>query len=222
MIRFQAAARRRGVTELAAPIAHEEIDRRARLRAAASLAIALEVRHASVGSHSHAVGWLAARLAARLGLSCDEVELVRLAGSLHDLGKIAITEEIIGKPGPLDAAERVLLRRHPRVAYRMLTTVGIEPVATWVLHAHEHWDGSGYPGRLAGDEIPLPSRIVLVADAYDSMTRDRPYRRRIPEERALAEIVRCAGTQFDPEVVGALALELAELADMEGALEGVG
>ena len=203
-------AHRQGALGIPDPLEREETERRSRLRAAAGLARALELRHAETGTHSHAVGALAARLAARLGLSADEVELVRLAGSLHDLGKLTITEEILGKPGPLDEGERALLRRHPRVAYRMLSSLGIEPVATWVLHSHERWDGTGYPTRIAGEEIPLGSRIVFVADAYDAMTWDRPYRRKRTHAEAVAELERCAGTQFDPHVVAALAAELAE------------
>ena len=206
-------AHRQGAIELPSEYAAEEGERRARLRAAAGLARALELRHAATGSHSHAVGALSARLAARLGLSLDEIELARLAGSLHDLGKLTITEEILGKPGLLDDAERALLRRHPRVAYRMLSSLGIEPVATWVLHSHERWDGTGYPSRIAGDEIPLGSRIVFVADAYDAMTWDRPYRRKRTHAEAVAELERCAGSQFDPRVVEALASELASEAN---------
>src|SRR6266545_2022870 len=125
-------------------------------------------------------------------------ELIRLAASLHDLGKLAIPEEILRKPGPLTDAERLVLERHPQIGYRMLESLGVDPVATWVLHHHERWDGTGYPDGLHGDEIPLGARIILVADAYDAMTSDRVYRSRLTEEEALLELERCADSQFDP------------------------
>jgi putative nucleotidyltransferase with HDIG domain len=177
-------------------------DRAARLRAAASLAHAVDARDAYTGSHSYMVGELSARLARSMGLGGDQVELIRLAGSLHDLGKLAIPEEILRKPGPLNEAERLVLERHPQIGFRMLDSLGVEPVASWVLHHHERWDGEGYPERLGGERIPLGSRILFVADAYDAMTTDRVYRSRLSHERAMAELERCAGTQFDPEVVG--------------------
>jgi diguanylate cyclase (GGDEF)-like protein len=185
-------------------------DRAARLRAAASLAHAVDARDAYTGSHSYMVGELAARVAVRMGLEGDQVELTRLAGSLHDLGKLAIPEEILRKPGPLNEAERLVLERHPQIGFRMLDSLGVEPVATWVLHHHERWDGAGYPERLGGDRIPLGSRILLVADAYDAMTTDRIYQSRLSHDRAMAELERCAGTQFDPDVVSAFMEEFDE------------
>ncbi|MGH2996902.1 MAG: HD-GYP domain-containing protein, partial [Gaiellaceae bacterium] len=148
--------------------------------------------------------------AQRLALDPEAVELTRLAGSLHDLGKLAIPEEILRKPGPLNEAERLVLERHPQIGYRMLDSLGVEPVATWVLHHHERWDGTGYPDRKRGDEIPLGSRIIFVADAYDAMTTDRVYRSRLTHDHAIAELERCAGTQFDPLVVAAFRAEFDE------------
>ena len=176
-------------------------DREARLHAAASLAQAVDERDAYTGRHSYVVGELAARVARLLGLETEEVELVRLAGSLHDLGKLAIPEEILRKPGPLSEAELLVLRRHPQIGFRMLRSLGVDPVSQWVLHHHERWDGRGYPHGIGGEEIPLGSRILFVADAYDAMTSDRVYRPRVDHERAMTELERCAGTQFDPEVV---------------------
>jgi diguanylate cyclase (GGDEF)-like protein len=185
-------------------------DRAARYRAAASLAKAVDARDAYTGSHSERVGELAARIAVRLGVDPEQVELTRLAGSLHDLGKLAIPEEILRKPGPLTDGERLVLERHPQIGFRMLESLGVDPVADWVLHHHERWDGCGYPDGIPGDQIPLGARILFIADAYDAMTSDRVYRRRLTHPDALAELERCAGTQFDPEIVAAFVDELAE------------
>ncbi len=183
-------------------------DRAARYRAAASLAKAVDARDAYTGSHSQRVSELAARIAIQLGADAELVELTRLAASLHDLGKLAVPEEILRKPGPLTDPERMVLERHPQIGFRMLESLGVDPVAEWVLHHHERWDGTGYPDGLHGDSIPLGARIIFVADAYDAMTSERVYQRRLTDEEALRELNRCAGTQFDPEVVAAFAADL--------------
>jgi diguanylate cyclase (GGDEF)-like protein/putative nucleotidyltransferase with HDIG domain len=188
-------------------------DRAARFRAAASLARAVDTRDAYTGSHSQRVAQLAGRIAQQLGVEAEDVELTRLAASLHDLGKLAIPEEILRKPASLSEPERVILERHPQIGFRMLESLGVDPVAEWVLHHHERWDGTGYPDKLAGEEIPLGARIIFVADAFDAMTSDRVYRRPLGHDDALAELERCAGTQFDPSIVRvfveSLAAELA-------------
>jgi HD-GYP domain-containing protein (c-di-GMP phosphodiesterase class II) len=148
-------------------------------------------------------------LAGRLGLSREELELTQLAASLHDVGKLALPEDLLRKPTPLTAPERATLEQHAQIGFRMLESLGVDPVAESVLHHHERWDGTGYPDRLAGDEIPVGARIIFVADAYDAMTSDRPYGDRATADEALAEIARCAGTQFDPALVDALSRELA-------------
>jgi diguanylate cyclase (GGDEF)-like protein len=188
-------------------------DLASRYRAAASLARAVDARDAYTGSHSERVSDLAARIAGRFGLPDEQIELTRLAASLHDLGKLAIPEEILRKPGPLTDGERLVLERHPQIGHRMLESLGVDPVGAWVLHHHERWDGGGYPDGLFGEEIPIGARIIFVADAYDAMTSDRIYRRRLSEEEALAELERCAGTQFDAAIVAALAAELGVPAD---------
>ena len=185
-------------------------DRAARFRAAASLAKAVDARDTYTGSHSTRVAELSAWIAHRLGLDREQIELTRLAGSLHDLGKLAIPEEILRKPGPLSDPERLVLQRHPEIGHRMLESLGVDPVAEWVLHHHERWDGTGYPDRLRGEEIPLGARIIFVADAYDAMTSDRAYRGRLTPREAIEELERCSGTQFDPEIVAAFARELAD------------
>jgi putative nucleotidyltransferase with HDIG domain len=183
-------------------------DRSARYRAAASLAKAVDARDTYTGSHSERVAELAARIAERMGVDSEQVELTRLAASLHDLGKLAIPEEILRKPGPLTDGERLVLERHPQIGFRMLESLGVDRVAECVLHHHERWDGTGYPDHLLGPSIPLGARIIFVADAYDAMTSDRSYRRRLSRTAAVGELERCAGTQFDPNIVGALADEL--------------
>jgi diguanylate cyclase (GGDEF)-like protein/putative nucleotidyltransferase with HDIG domain len=180
------------------------LDRVARFRAADSLAHAVDSRDAYNGSHSERVAQLAAEIAESLDLDTDEVELIRLAASLHDLGKLAIPEEILRKPGTLTDAERLVLERHPQIGHRMLESLGVDPIAEWVLHHHERWDGAGYPSGLAGEAIPLGARVIFVADAFDSMTSSRLYRPALSHDEALAEIERCSGTQFDPHVVSAL------------------
>ncbi|HEY2354415.1 MAG TPA: diguanylate cyclase [Gaiellaceae bacterium] len=183
-------------------------DRAARYRAAESLAQTVDARDAYDGRHSQRVGEYAARIARRLGADEPTIELIRLAGSLHDLGKLAIPEELLRKPTELSDAERLVLERHPQIGYRMLESLGVDAVAEGVLHHHERWDGTGYPGKLAGEQIPLVARILFVADAYDAMTSARGSAAPRTEEEALAELERCAGTQFDPRVVETFAKEL--------------
>jgi diguanylate cyclase (GGDEF)-like protein len=183
-------------------------DRTARLQAAAALAGAVDARDAYVGSHSQRVGVYAAAVAERLDLPADEIELIRLAGKLHDLGKLAIPEEILRKRGTLTSREREVLQRHPQIGHNMLDPLGIEPVASWVLHHHERWDGDGYPGNLAGERIPVGARIIFAADSFDAMTSNRVYRPALSYDEATEELRRCAGTQFDPIVVGARLDEL--------------
>jgi HD-GYP domain-containing protein (c-di-GMP phosphodiesterase class II) len=141
-------------------------------------------------------------------LPVEDVALVALAGRVHDLGKLAIPEEIREKPGPLDSDEQRVLERHPTVGAHMLISLGLVGLADWVCHHHERWDGQGYPDGLRGDEIPLASRIIAVAEAYDTMTSERAYGgiRRTPAE-ARIELQRCSGHEFDPRVVTA-ALEV--------------
>jgi diguanylate cyclase (GGDEF)-like protein len=191
-----------GPEDLAADLKHGS-DREARFRAAAALARAVDRRDAFTGSHSERVAAVAAAIAEQLRLPQDEVDRIRLAASLHDLGKLAIPEELLQKPAELTTAEWLVVRRHPQIGHRMLESLGVGPVADWVLHHHERWDGSGYPDGLAREDIPLGSRIILVASAFDAMMFGRLYRRPLTRDEAFAEIERCSGTQFDPNVVRA-------------------
>lgn len=179
-------------------------ERSARLRAAEGLIRVVDAKDGYAGTHSQSVSRLAEGMARAMGLEPEIVDQVRLAGLLHDLGKIAIPDAILQKPGKLDPDELRIMREHPDLGYRLLDGLGVSPVDRWIRHHHEWWDGSGYPLGLAGDEIPLGSRIILVADAYDAMTTDRVYRAAGSGEAALAELRRRCWTQFDARVAAAL------------------
>jgi HD-GYP domain-containing protein (c-di-GMP phosphodiesterase class II) len=158
------------------------------------------------GSHSRGVVELSLGVAERLGLDARQKRNVEFAALLHDVGKIAVPKEIINKPGPLDDDEWKIMHRHTIEGEEMLNRVGgvLSEVGRIVRSSHEHYDGSGYPDGLAGDEIPVEARIVTCCDAYSAMTTTRSYRRAMPIEAAVAELRACAGTQFDPEVAAAL------------------
>ena len=128
---------------------------------------------------------------------------MRVAGVLHDIGKLGISDAVLLKPGRLELSEWEEIRRHPEMGARILEHANLRDVASWVLAHHERIDGRGYPHGLAGESIPLEGRILAVADAYEAMTADRPYRRALAEAEARAELVRGAGTQFDADVVAA-------------------
>jgi HD-GYP domain-containing protein (c-di-GMP phosphodiesterase class II) len=163
----------------------------------------LYLRDAGPGAHSRTVGGFARDTAAALGLAPARVDRLQAAGVLHDLGKLGIADAILHKAGPLTDAEWEEMTRHPEIGARILEHAGLRDIAAWVLAHHERLDGRGYPGGLVADEIPLESRVLAVADAYEAMIADRPYRRGMPAEEARAELERCAGTQFDPTVVEA-------------------
>jgi HD-GYP domain-containing protein (c-di-GMP phosphodiesterase class II) len=154
--------------------------------------------------HSQRVTALALRIAAALDAAAARVAAIRAGAPVHDIGKLALDPEILCKPAALAPDELAAIRRHPELGVRMLRGVaGAQDGLDCVLHHHERWDGTGYPHGLRGDEIPIEARIVAVADAYDAMTSDRPYRRALSHEEAVAEVERCAGTQFDPQVAAA-------------------
>jgi diguanylate cyclase (GGDEF)-like protein len=165
---------------------------------------ALEEHHPDLGEHVQDVGVLAAAVAQELGLGGQQLQHVRHAAELHDIGKVAVPRSILDKPGKLDADEWQFIARHTIIGERILgAAIALRPVATLVRASHERYDGNGYPDGLAGHQIPLGARIVSVCDAYDAMTSDRPYQRALDHEAALAELHRFAGTQFDPVVVEA-------------------
>ena len=177
---------------------HEE---EARLRVATSLAGMIE-RAPRAGSLL-AVDEIAEQIGRSLNMPDDRVHLLALAARLRDVGTVTLPYGLLHKPEPLTDEEQEAIRQHPVAGANMLEALGVDHIAVWVRHHHEHFDGTGYPSGLAGQEIPLGSRILCVADAYHAMTSDRAHSRRISHEAALRELARCAGTQFDPRVVGA-------------------
>jgi HD-GYP domain-containing protein (c-di-GMP phosphodiesterase class II) len=166
----------------------------------------VEADDAYTGSHSRHVVDLVIGVADELKLSPSERRDAEFVALLHDVGKIRIPDSIINKPGPLDAGERALVEKHTIEGEQMLERVGgmLGHVGHIVRSCHEHWDGNGYPDKLAGKKIPLIARVVCACDAFSAMTTDRPYRAARTQAEALAELQRCSGTQFDPQVVDAL------------------
>jgi HD-GYP domain-containing protein (c-di-GMP phosphodiesterase class II) len=154
------------------------------------------------------VSQLCAAIATELGLGGERVARIRLAGLLHDVGKIGVPDAILNKPAALTDAEFEVMKRHSLLGGDIVAAAEMHEEARWVRHHHERFDGSGYPAALEGEEIPLESRIILVADAFEAMTSDRPYRKAPGVEFAVDELQRHAGTQFDPDVVAALCLAL--------------
>lgn len=170
-----------------------------------SLAVALEARDGYTGAHSDVVRGLSVAVGRRLGLDRAAIGEVEAVALLHDIGKIGVPDHILHKRGPLDDGEWALMREHPVIGERILRPLpGLAHVATGVRHEHERWDGTGYPDGLAGEDIPVSSRIVLACDAWSALVSARPYRAALSIEAARAELARCAGAQFDPDVVTAL------------------
>ncbi len=183
----------------------------ARRQAHAVLVAALSARRPELRDHLRTVTYRAISLGRCLGLSREEIDDVALAAELQNVGLLAVPEAMLEKKGPLDETETALLHRHPLEGERMIAAApGLAPVAKLVRSSYERCDGSGYPDCLTIDSIPLGSRIISVAVAYAALTSNRPYREALTPGEALAELRRCAGTQFDPQVVEALAADLAE------------
>ncbi|MBI4322358.1 MAG: HD-GYP domain-containing protein [Chloroflexi bacterium] len=170
-----------------------------------AMASALEAKYPYNRAHSDRVVAIAEAVADELGLDGEDRSAIVQAAELHDLGKIAVPGEILTKPAKLTAQEREVVQRHPWVAACLLSRLLYsDQCISLVYHHHEWYNGGGYPTRRTGGEIPLGSRVIAVADAFDAMTSDRPYRKAMPLQAAQRELENCAGTQFDPEVVDAL------------------
>jgi putative nucleotidyltransferase with HDIG domain len=176
-----------------------------------ALSAAIEARDPYARGHSSRVTVFAQAMARGLRLDKERLAVLRLGALLHDVGKLVVPSSVLLKSGPLTDEELGLMRRHPAAGARMLRTLGApETILPLVLHHHERWDGAGYPTGRRGDDIPLEARVLCIADSFDAMTSTRPYRATWTPDEALEELERCAGTQFDPELVTAFASAWAE------------
>jgi putative nucleotidyltransferase with HDIG domain len=169
-----------------------------------ALAFAVGAKGPDTNDHSQAVSTLATRIAIEAGLSQAEIEEIRLAGLVHDIGKLSVPEHVLKKPSLLTAEEFEIMKSHPACGAQMLEPLQVKAIARIVRHHHERYDGKGYPEGLAGDSIPLGARIVAVAECFHNMLSDLRYKNPRSFQDALAELRRCSGTQFDPQVVTGL------------------
>jgi putative nucleotidyltransferase with HDIG domain len=175
------------------------------LNAVSTLAMALEAKDAYTRGHSQRVSHYSVQIAREMGLDERETEAIRLAGILHDIGKIGIRDEILHKKGKLTEEEWKQIRKHPEVSVSILSRIpDLKGIIKIIRHHHEHYDGKGYPSGLAGEQIPLGARILAVTDMLDALISDRPYREKITFMEAVEEIRKVSGTQLDPHIVEAL------------------
>jgi HD-GYP domain-containing protein (c-di-GMP phosphodiesterase class II) len=174
------------------------------MRTIHALALAVDDKDRYTRNHSERVALYATAVAVHFGLPVEHIERIAIAGTLHDVGKLAIPDSVLLKPGPLTSDEFALVERHSTAGERTVLALGLDDVATWIRHHHERWDGKGYPDGLAGERIPLPSRIIGAADALDAMTTARAYRDALGLEQATGELLEQAGEQFDPHVANCL------------------
>ena len=190
---------------------HENVARFAEQRATfmgmmRALVAAIDAKDPYTCGHSERVALLASQTAAAIGLDETVVEQYRVAGLLHDVGKIGVPEAVLCKAGKLDEAEFAQVKRHPEIGYHILKDIPLlGPMLPGVLHHHERWDGSGYPHRLGGEAIPMVARVLALADTFDAMSSERSYRSAMSRQVVLAEVGRCAGSQFDPGLAGVFA-----------------
>jgi len=171
-----------------------------------SLLLAMQSVVEDLYGHVHRVSDLAMSLGRTMGLPADDIDRLGLVGILHDVGKVHVDPTILSKPGPLDELERDHMRRHPEIGYAMTVARFDTKVSEAILHHHERYDGAGYPFGLRSQEIPVLSRVVLVADAFDAITSHRAYQPALPVPYAIDEITSHSGSQFDPQVVEAFLL----------------
>jgi putative nucleotidyltransferase with HDIG domain len=189
---------------LGAVTGRRNVESQAHLATVLSLAEALDQRDSGTARHSQTVGRLCEMMATELALDEDRIQRLRLAGILHDIGKIGVPDSILCKPGPLTDEEFAQMKRHPELGARILSSRELDDVRDWIMAHHERPDGTGYPKGLTAHEIPLEASILAVADAYEAMISDRVYRMAIGPEAARQELLDCSGSQFDPRVVDAL------------------
>ncbi|HLA37927.1 MAG TPA: HD-GYP domain-containing protein, partial [Candidatus Brocadiales bacterium] len=177
-----------------------------------ALVNALELKDGYTATHSYMVSHYAAALAVKLGLPQDIVEVVRTAGLLHDVGKVGVPDGVLKKNGPLSSEEFTVVKTHPVLSIKVLNDlVFLRKELEIVRYHQEKYDGTGYPYALKGDNIPLGARILAICDTFEAMTANRPYRKALPVEMAVAELKKCAGTQFDPKLVKVFVDSLPEI-----------
>jgi putative nucleotidyltransferase with HDIG domain len=171
----------------------------------AALSRLMEVHDPSIGEHSLKVSELLPNLVQNLGLPASEAQMIALAGRLHDIGKISIPATVLYKPGRLTEEEWAIMRTHAATGAEVVSNIPVlRPLAPVIRAHHERWDGQGYPDQLKGEAIPFGARIIAVVNAYTAMIVDRPFQKACSQAMALAELKRCAGTQFDPQIVEAM------------------
>ena len=179
------------------------------LAMATSLVSLIDLRDRYTGGHSQRVASYVGAIAVQMGLPDEEIEAVVFAASLHDIGKIGVPDHVLLKAGKLTEEEFEWIRKHPEWGWMAVRNVnGFQEAALLILHHHERLDGKGYPGALRAEEIPLGSRIIAVADSYDALTTNRPYRTARTHDEAMAELLRCRDTQFDARIVNAFRASL--------------
>ncbi|MDF9408496.1 MAG: Cyclic di-GMP phosphodiesterase response regulator RpfG [Pelotomaculum sp. PtaB.Bin013] len=172
------------------------------IRVAETLLKVIEARDASCAAHSRKVALLAKIISGEMGMTLKMQEYLYLAGLFHDIGKVGIKDSYLSKPGKLSPAEWVEIKKHPVIGCEIIKTIpGSQDISLMVLYHHERYDGKGYPAGLQGEAIPLGARILAVVDAFDAMVADRIYRPKLEREAAIAELMRCSGSHFDPSVV---------------------
>jgi len=169
------------------------------------LAETIETKDRFMRGHARRVAFYASMIGEKMGLAGEDLHRVRIAAFLHDLGKVGVPTDLLLRSGALEREERAVVEQHPEIGERLLEPLGLPGALTLAIrHHHEWWDGTGYPDGVAGEEIPLPARIVSVADAFDAMSCERPYRAVLPRDIVISELHRYSGTQFDPNAVKAL------------------
>ena len=166
-----------------------------------SIMATLYAKNQETWQHSQRLGRLCQMMGKGLGMQQKELEDLQLLSKLHDIGKIGIDDRILNKPGKLNDDEWKIMKLHPEIGYRIVMTIPqLKHIASYILYHHERWDGTGYPMGLKGQEAPVSSRILSIADAFDAMTQDRIYRKAMPRVAVIQEIERNSGTQFDPDI----------------------